>query len=153
MATIMLNEPYHPPYSLTSKSTNAQFINQYITYIREILPLFNNLILMGDINLHLSKEDNTDATIFEDSLEALGLYQNVSFSTHRSGNTLNLAKSKVSEKINIMTIVQSSQHLILRRIDQLLRLEKFEKFTMSQHTNGKVNITQIMWILQLILKI
>ena len=107
---------------------------------------------MGDINLHLSKEDNTDATIFEDSLEALGLYQNVSFSTHRSGNTLNLATSKVSEKINIMTIVQSSQHLILRRIGQLLRLEKLEKFTMSQHTNGKVNITQIMWILQLILK-
>ena len=100
---LTLTSVYHPPYSLRSKITNNQFIDQFITYISEILPNHNNHIIMGDFNLYLSKDDNTDATIFQDSIEALDLYQYISFPTHNSENLLDLVISEIGGIVNIMT--------------------------------------------------
>ena len=69
---ITLTGLYHPLYSLNNKIPNTQFIDQFINYMMEIFPLYNKHLIMGDFNLHLSKEDNTDAIIFQDSIEALG---------------------------------------------------------------------------------
>ena len=45
---------------------------------------------MGDFNLHISedKEDPSDIStaIFMDTCEAMGLYQHVTFPTHKAGN-------------------------------------------------------------------
>ena len=68
-----------------------------------LLPERHNNIVLGDFNLHVSKEDDIDSAIFNDTIEAMGLYQHVSFPTHRSGNTLDLILSEIQSPISINT--------------------------------------------------
>ena len=65
----------------------------------------HNNIVLGDFNLHVSNEDDVDSAIFNDTIEAMGLYQHVSLPTHRSGNTLDLILSEIQGSISINTTV------------------------------------------------
>ena len=49
---------------------------------------YSNIIVLGDFNIHINNDQDVDVNRFKDILEALGLQQHVSFSTHRCGNTL-----------------------------------------------------------------
>ena len=49
---------------------------------------YNNIIVLGDFNIHINNDQDADANRFKDIMEALGLQQHVSFSMHRYGNTL-----------------------------------------------------------------
>ena len=72
-------EIYHPPYSLTNKVTNSKFIEEFTDYVSTCLPEYPNNIFIGNFNLHVSDELDMDAAIFNDSIDALGLYQHVGF--------------------------------------------------------------------------
>ena len=65
------------------------FIEEFTEFVSTTLPSHQNNIYIGDFNLHVSEED-TDPAIFNDSIDAMGLYQHVGFPTHKSGNTLDL---------------------------------------------------------------
>ena len=97
---------YHPPYSLINKSTNGMFLDEFTDYMANLLPDSTNNIVMGDFNLHVSKEDDVNSAIFTDTIEAMGLYQHVSFPTHRSGNTLDLIISELQNSTAVKTIIQ-----------------------------------------------
>ena len=75
-----------------------------MTHMTKLIPLHNNNIILGDFNLHLSNSDDLDAAVFNDTIEALGLYQHIHFTTHKSGNVLDLILSEISEKVNIKTV-------------------------------------------------
>ena len=60
-------------------------------------------MFLGDFNLHVSDQLGTDATIFGDSMDALGLYQHVGFSTHRLGNVLDLILSDFTSDAKVLT--------------------------------------------------
>ena len=79
--TITIHGIYHPPYSLTNKITNGKFIEDFTEFVSTTLPSHQNNIFLGDFNLHLSDALDTDSAIFNDSIDALGLYQHVGF-TH-----------------------------------------------------------------------
>ena len=95
---------YHLPYSLRNKITNNQFLDHFTAHMTKLIPLHNNNIILGDFNLHLSNDDDIDAAVFNDTIEALGLYQHTHFTTHKSGNQLDLIISEISEKVNIKTV-------------------------------------------------
>ena len=82
------------------------FLDDFTEYITNLIPGTTNNIIMGDFNLHVSKEDDVNSAIFMDTLEAMGLYQHVSTPTHQSGNTLDLIISKLQNSIAIKTITQ-----------------------------------------------
>ena len=94
---------YHPPYSLRNKSTNRAFLDDFTTFVTELLPRCPNNLLVGDFNLHVSKDDDIDSTIFLDTIEAMGLYQHVTFPTHKQGNTLDLVISELGNTSKVMT--------------------------------------------------
>ena len=94
---------YHPPYSLRNKSTNRAFLDDFTTFVTELLPRWSNNLLVGDFNLHVSKDDDIDSTIFLDTIEAMGLYQHVTFPTHKQGNTLDLVISELGNTSKVMT--------------------------------------------------
>ena len=48
----------------------------------------NNLVILGDINLHLNQKDDPLIDVLDQSLSALGLKQHVSEYTHKDGNIL-----------------------------------------------------------------
>ena len=80
--TITIHGIYHPPYSTTNRATNAMFIEEFTDYVPSCLPTHQNNIFIGDFNLHVSNQLDTDAAIFGDTINALGLYQHIGFSTH-----------------------------------------------------------------------
>ena len=83
--TLTVHGIYHPPPSLRNKTTDLAFIEEFLEFASNTLPEHQNSIYIGDFNLHVSKED-TNPAIFNDSIEAMGLYQHVGFHTHQGGN-------------------------------------------------------------------
>ena len=63
---------------------------------------------LGDFNLHVSNTDDTDPAIFNDSIDAMGLYQHVGFSTHKSGNILDLILSDITDNTKVLTTAPGS---------------------------------------------
>ena len=57
------------------------------------------MIILGDLNLHLSDPNDLAAGQFMEILEALGLYQCVTFPTHKSNNTLDVIILDIIAKI------------------------------------------------------
>ena len=53
--------------------TNNIFIDQIAELLTEVLPSSKNYIILGDFNLRVNHQDDGDAQIFSDSMEALGL--------------------------------------------------------------------------------
>ena len=99
---LIIHGIYHPPPSLANKMTNSMFTEDFIEFVSTTLPSHPNNIYIGDFNLHVSEEE-TDPAIFNDSIEAMGLYQHVGFPTHKSGNTLNLILSEIQQTMSVMT--------------------------------------------------
>ena len=58
--------------------------------------------MLGDFNLHVSDETDTDVTIFADTCEAMELYQYITFPTHKSGNILDLILTKISSNMKVL---------------------------------------------------
>ena len=94
---------YQPPYSSTNKITNTKFIEDFSDYISTSLPNHQNNVFLGDFNLHISDQLDTDVTIFGDTMDALGLYQHVGFPTHKSGYVLYLILSDFTGDAKVLT--------------------------------------------------
>ena len=102
--TLNVHGIYHPPYSLTNKITNQMFIDDFTDYVSTSLPDHQNNIYIGDFNLHVSDQLDTDSAIFNDSIEAMGLYQHVHFQMHKSGNVLDLLLSDITQSMGVLAI-------------------------------------------------
>ena len=100
---ITIHGIYHPPYLLTNKITNGRLIEEFTDYVSTNLPEHQNNIFIGDFNLHVSDTLDADSAIFNDTVEALGLYQHVGFSTHKSGNVLDLILSDITSQSKVLT--------------------------------------------------
>ena len=63
---------FHSPYSTQHPITNTIFLNE-ITEWLHVLRNHNNIIIAGGFNLHVNDENDMDASIFIDTIEAMGL--------------------------------------------------------------------------------
>ena len=59
------------------------------------------MIVLGDFNIHINDENDNEASIFVDTMIALGFNQHVSFPTHRAGNILDLAFTETCNSIEV----------------------------------------------------
>ena len=55
----------------------------------------NKLLVFGDFYLHVNDPSDEDAGNFSYMISTLGLDEQISFSTHRAGNNLDLAFTEV----------------------------------------------------------
>ena len=108
--------------------------------------MYNNHIVMGDFNLHLSKEDNTNATIFQDLIEASGLYQHVPFHTHLNGNLLDLVISDIGSKVNIMTTAPGPFVLDYRAIITTLNIKREQAKVETRKVRKLHKVTSQQWM-------
>ena len=81
---------YRAPYSPSNKTTDNQFVDEFLNVLAELLPHHNNLVILGDIYLHLNQKDDPLIDVLDQSLSALGLKQHVSEYTHKDGNILDV---------------------------------------------------------------
>ena len=82
---------YLSPTILRNVPSNKQSIlDECLEFLDEVLVEHRNLVITGDFNLHVNDSEDQDGEVFTDTMFVLGLDQHVTFSTHRSNNTLDL---------------------------------------------------------------
>ena len=62
---------------------------------------FKNTLIGGNFNIHIYDTDDPDTQILNDTMEALGFQQYVTFPTHQAGNTLDLMFTEITSKLDI----------------------------------------------------
>ena len=67
-----------------------QVCQELTTYLEQNINTIGDTLLMGDLNIHTNDPKNQDTITFEDTVESLGLRNQVSFPTHRVQNTLDI---------------------------------------------------------------
>ena len=78
------------------------FIDDITEYATTLLSHNRNNIITEDFNLHISDANDIDAAIFTETCEALGLYQHITFPTHKSGNKLDLLLTKIASDATVL---------------------------------------------------
>ena len=74
------------------------FLDDLTDHLTGWMSSFKNILIGGDFNIHI---DDLDMQIFNDTMEALGLQQHVTFPSHQAGNTLDLIFTEISSKLDI----------------------------------------------------
>ena len=78
--------------TILSKNGNTltKFLDEFTPWIVDMITNHSNIILMGDLNIHISDGDDVEVMTFLDTIQALGLEQWGDKPTHRSDNILDL---------------------------------------------------------------
>ena len=100
---------YHPPHS-SKNPPNSVFIDEIIGLLTEILPVNKSHIIIGDFNIHINDNEDVEAQIFSESMEALGLKQHSMTPTHKSDNILDLIFTEILSDIGI-EVVETSPYI------------------------------------------
>ena len=71
----------------------------------------NEVIIMGDFNIHVNKENDRNAQKFQEILDTFNLVQHIKEPTHKHGNTLDLLITRKNTKmIDFSVNSQLSDH-------------------------------------------
>ena len=92
---------YRPPYLATNQETVAKFLEEFTVWLANISGSFSNMIVLGDFNIHINDGNDNEASIFVDTMTALGFNQDVSFQMHRAGNILDLVFAETCNSIEV----------------------------------------------------
>ena len=99
-------------------------------FLTDWMASYRHVIICSDFNIHIHNPSDTEAQIFIDTMEALGLQQHVNFQTYCAGNTLDLISTEITTQYNMRTVKGSyiSDHRAIV-IELAIRIE---------HTLGKM---------------
>ena len=92
---------YQPPTSICNKATSLMFVNEFLDWLPDQLIQYRNIIIVGDINPHLSNSSDVEAGALMDNIEAMGLYFHKKFATHKVGNILDVFITEESSNLRI----------------------------------------------------
>ena len=113
--------------------------------LADILPLYDNLIILGDLNLHWNDTENPIISTLEDSLTAAGLKQHVREYTHKEDNILDIIITSNDVKYeyicevkdSFQTIAISFLKLLDKRRKSSIRREPIDRLKTYQFPSGK----------------
>ena len=92
---------YQPPTSKCNKSTNLMFVSEFLDWLHDQMIQYRNIIIVGDINLHLNNNVDVEAGAFMDNIEETGLDFHSKLTTHKAGNTLDILITEESSNLRI----------------------------------------------------
>ena len=92
---------YHSPPKGEYNTTNGMFIDDITELLTDKLPQYQNSMLLGDFNVHIEDQTNTDAVVFNETMTALSLEQHILGPTHVRGNTLDLIYTQLSNSFKV----------------------------------------------------
>ena len=85
---------YRPPTSPQNGFTTTAFIDEWSTFMSQLTICKSELIVVGDVNIHLESQTLHHTVEFIQSLESYGLQQHIQVPTHHYGHTLNVLISR-----------------------------------------------------------
>ena len=115
-------------YHLPPKAgiTNAMFVNDITEHLSELLTNKQNNIILGDFNIHVDDPFDSEAGIFNNTITAFRLQQQVTHPTHNKGNTLDLMFIEASKLCSLEKCKwdQCCQTMLLPLVNLTLRNQK-----------------------------
>ena len=94
----LLNK-YRPPRSDKNKTTPTMFLEDFGTLLEVIVPMPEQVFLVGDSNWHVDETSDRSARNFLQFFDAAGLQQSVNTITHDKGHTLDLVISRLDSSL------------------------------------------------------
>ena len=110
---------YRPP-----DTSEMLFIDDFIEFMVHVIAEYSNLIVVGDFNIHINKDNNPNASIFMDIMVALGLKQHTKGSMHRSSNCLDLVFTEELSRLKVINCVVGAFVLDHAAVDVILDIRK-----------------------------
>ena len=115
---------YHPPYTKSNGASNNVFLDEFLDFMADFVPIAKNIIITEDFNMHVDDCENQDGSCLNDNIKAMGYDQHVQFPTHRSCHTLDLV---ITEHHNNMKVIACDAGSFISdhcSVEFILRLEK-----------------------------
>ena len=97
---------YRPLYSTAGPQTIAPFLDEFTNWLPGQLVENDNVLILGDFNIHINDQTDEDAGIITDTIEVLGLSQHVEHPTQRLGNTLDLFFTETNGNTQLDSIME-----------------------------------------------
>ena len=111
--SILLVAIYRPPYEPSKNPYTAiYFIDELSSHLEQLILSPNALCITGDFNFHMdlltvpedtlsdsAKDKRREAVKLNDLLSSMGLIQHINEATHKSGHTLDLLITRLSDSI------------------------------------------------------
>ena len=80
------------------------FIDDLTELLMEVVSNHNNIIILGDINIHFNDTEDTDAKVLCDIFEAFNITQHKKFPADNLGHTLDIIAHEIRQNRNFITI-------------------------------------------------
>lgn len=81
---------YRPPPSKANGLKTSIFFTEWASYLERLTLIQEEVLLLGDFNIHLDNHGDADTCRFTSILDAHGLSQHIHEPTHKKGHTLDL---------------------------------------------------------------
>ena len=81
---------YHPLQGTDTKVNNANFLDQLTGLLSYVVPKHQDIIILGDFNIHINDSEDQDDQILQNTFNAFNLKQHVNIPIHNLGHTINL---------------------------------------------------------------
>lgn len=108
-------------YRPSSQSISELFFDEFTSLLEITATYASEIILLGDFNIHIDNVYDANAQRFLDLLDAFGLQQHVTSSTHTHGHTLDLVITRPSLllcNMNVYVPVLSDHALVTYSLSQ-----------------------------------
>ena len=117
-----------PPHSMTvlliyrPPKPNPSFLPEIHDLLTSLCTMSNNIVIIGDINIHVDNPSCPLAAEFLSLLDCLGLQQHVKAPTHNKGHTLDLAitNSASIKNLEVFDLGVSDHKVVLMTLTSLL---------------------------------
>ena len=96
---------YHPPQGAQQAITNSNFITEFTEFLTDVTSKHNNIITMGDFNIHMDDLEDADPCLLHNTINAFNLKQEVNIPMHNLGHIFNLIITENSEVYGLEKII------------------------------------------------
>jgi len=132
-------------YRPGSTAKNRYSMNDFYSELTQVFGHYstyrNEVIIIGDFNLHINKSMDVNARRFQELLQLFDLHQHVSEPTHRDGNTLDLVITRTNTKLLKCNVDDmNSDHMnVLISLDVAKPTATYKTITFRQYKNIDMN--------------
>ena len=92
---------YHPPQGTQQGITNSNFITEFTEFFTDATSKHNNVLTLGDFNIHIYDLDDADSCLLHDTINAFNLKQQVNIPTHNLAYILDLIITENSDEYEV----------------------------------------------------
>ena len=121
-------------------TSSISFIADLTDYLEININDFSTTVVLGDFNIHVSKEDDHNTITFNDILDNFGLRYQVSFPTHRLDKTMDLILTNktsntitrvkqgrlVSDHHQVLFNITNEQSITRKKVCSCRKLQKID---------------------------